>query len=201
MFLQAKRQESPVIDNLEIVQKFSNAVKPGAIVECGTWRGGMLGAIGMLLGPECEYVGADSFQGLPKASDIDGKAAQDWQEQSDGEGYFDNCTASRAEFDRAMSKAKLSNVRVLEGWFDETLPLADFPQGIGLLRLDGDWYDSTMTCLSNLFPKVVKGGVIIIDDYAAWDGCSRAVHKYLADHSAVERLRTWNGRVYYMIKQ
>ncbi len=193
--------EEEFLDSLEIVEKFHDKVVAGSIVECGTWRGGMLGGIGILLGPGLDYVGADSFQGLPEAGELDGEAAKQWQAEPDKEGYFDNCAAAREDFDRAMIKAELTGVRVLHCWFENTLPTAEFSNGIGLLRLDGDWFESTLTCLQTLFPKVNPGGVIVIDDYAAWDGCSRAVHKYLADQMAPEKIRSWNGRVCYIVKE
>ena len=40
---------------------------PGAIVECGTWKGGMIAGIASLLGASREYYLYDSFEGLPPA--------------------------------------------------------------------------------------------------------------------------------------
>jgi hypothetical protein len=50
---------------------------------------------------------------------------------------------------------------------------------IALLRLDGDWYDSTRCCLEILYESVVSGGVVIIDDYGHWKGCKTAVDEFL----------------------
>lgn len=50
---------------------------------------------------------------------------------------------------------------------------------ISILRLDGDWYSSTKVCLEHLYPLVSIGGVVIIDDYDAYDGCKKAVDEYL----------------------
>jgi O-methyltransferase len=44
--------------------------------------------------------------------------------------------------------------------------------------LDGDLYESTKICLEYLFPKIVKGGYLAIDDYAL-TGCRLAVTEYL----------------------
>jgi hypothetical protein len=51
---------------------------------------------------------------------------------------------------------------------------------IALLRLDGDWYDSTKFCLHYLANNVSSGGVIVIDDYGYSEGCRRAVDEFLA---------------------
>jgi O-methyltransferase len=72
---------------------------------------------------------------------------------------------------------------------------------IALLRLDGDWYESTMDCLKYLFPKVVQKGIIIIDDYFTWEGCSKAVHDYLSSIKSTSRIYTSPGGVCYIIKQ
>jgi demethyldecarbamoylnovobiocin O-methyltransferase/8-demethyl-8-(2,3-dimethoxy-alpha-L-rhamnosyl)tetracenomycin-C 4'-O-methyltransferase len=69
-------------------------------------------------------------------------------------------------------------VRLLEGWFSESLPNA--PIGaLALLRIDCDLYSSTMDSLINLYPKVVDGGFVIIDDYFSWPSCKKATDEYL----------------------
>ena len=67
------------------------------------------------------------------------------------------------------------------GWFQDTVPRdARSVDKIALLRLDGDFYDSTRVCLENLYPRVVKNGLVVIDDYGDWQGCQRAVDEFLA---------------------
>ena len=66
------------------------------------------------------------------------------------------------------------------GWFQNTLPSDHEDIGpIAILRLDGDWYASTKICLEYLFDKVVKGGIVIIDDYGTYEGCRRAVDEFM----------------------
>jgi O-methyltransferase len=60
---------------------------------------------------------------------------------------------------------------------EDTIP-ASVPEQIALLRLDTDWYESTKCELEILFPRLVKGGVIIIDDYGCWQGARKAVDEY-----------------------
>ena len=59
---------------------------------------------------------------------------------------------------------------------------------------------STYVCLKYLFHKVAEGGLIIIDDYYTWDGCSRAIHDFLSHRSAPERVRNLNS-VAYIVKE
>ncbi len=185
------------VDNLELARMPSSL--PGCIVECGVWRGGMSGGIASILGPARKYFLLDSFEGLPPAKEVDGKTAIDWQADKTAASYYDNCKAEESYASEAMQRAGVTDFKLIKGWFSDTVPHLNLPEPIALLRLDGDWYDSTMVCLDHLFDKVASGGVIIIDDYFAWDGCSRAVHDFLSKRSATERLRT-NGRVCYMIK-
>jgi O-methyltransferase len=170
----------------------------GAVVECGVWRGGMIAGIADLLGSSREYVLCDSFQGLPEAQPIDGPAALTWQSDTESPNYYDNCTAPVAEARAAMGLSPARRVRVVAGWFEKTLPGLRVDEGIALLRLDADWYDSTMACLDALYDRVVPGGLIIIDDYYTWDGCARAVHDFLARRSAATRVRQWANTVCYL---
>ena len=85
------------------------------------------------------------------------------------------------------------------GWFHETLTTFTLPEPIALLRLDADWYDSTMVCLENLFDRVAPGGLVVLDDYFAWDGCSRALHDFLSRRSAAEKIRSL-GETCYLVK-
>lgn len=71
------------------------------------------------------------------------------------------------------------NVFTVKGWFEETLPTFEC-EPISLLRLDGDLYNSTYVCLKYLYPKVIKGGLVIIDDWAL-PGCREAVQDYFSD--------------------
>lgn len=186
------------ITNLKLVKV--TPLVGGAIVECGTWRGGMIAAIGQLLGTGRRYWLFDSFEGLPAAEEVDGKEAKQWQSNVDSPKYFDNCRASESEAVAAMKLAGIYDARITKGWFEETLPRASFEDGIALLRMDGDWYKSTWEILTQLFPKVNKGGLIIIDDYFLWEGCSKAVHDYLSSNNRSEKIQSYRG-LCYLIKE
>jgi O-methyltransferase len=97
---------------------------------------------------------------------------------------------------RAMSIANCPHATVVKGWFEESLPLAEFPDGIALLRMDGDWSKSTYQILESLFPSVNENGLVVIDDYHTWDGCSKAVHDYLSRHSRPERISNFRDICY-----
>jgi O-methyltransferase len=179
--------------NISLLANVKNV--PGSIVECGVWRGGMIAGMADVLGPTRKYFLFDSFEGMPPAQEIDGDKAISWQQRPDS----DN---NRAEIDfakRAMALSKATDVTYCPGWFSDTLTGFEAPGGIAVLRLDADWYESTMQCLDALYPQVVPGGLILIDDYYMFDGCSKAVHEYLAREQSLDRLRT-HHRVAYMLK-
>lgn len=169
---------------------------PGCVVECGVWRGGMSAGLATVLGTDRHYYLCDSFAGLPPARPIDGESALRWQANTTGPRYHDNCAAEETFAIRAMAMAGIDSYSIVKGWFDDTLPRLSLDQPIALLRLDADWYDSTMTCLTTLYPRVAAGGLVVVDDYYTWDGCARAVHDYLSGTSSVERIRNEGGTCY-----
>ena len=175
-------------ENLTIVDHFLTNVE-GSVVECGTWRGGMACAMMKLGGSSRNYHFFDSFEGLPDAGEVDGKLASDYQKNVDSPVYYNNCTANYDEFINLIHNQDVpnDNICIYKGWFEDTV------QGysgdpISILRLDGDWYSSTIICLRALWPSVTFGGVIIIDDYDAWEGCARAVHDYLSEIKSISRI-------------
>jgi O-methyltransferase len=170
----------------------------GAVVECGVWRGGMIAGIAEVLGSSREYILCDSFQGLPNAQPVDGAAALMWQSDKAGPTYHENCTAAEEVARAAMALSPARRVQVVAGWFDKTLPQVCVDSGIALLRLDADWYDSTMACLEALYGRVVPGGLVIIDDYYTWDGCACAVHDFLSRRKISARIRQRADAVCYI---
>ena len=170
----------------------------GCIVECGVWRGGMSAGMADMLPGRLHYL-LDSFEGLPPATDADGAYAISWQENTSAENYYDNCRAERGYAERAMQMSAAKRFKLVQGWFRDTLVAFKPEEPIAILRLDADWYESTMQCLTALYPHVMPGGLIIIDDYYAWDRCSRAVHDFLSRTQSLERIEAW-GIVCFIIK-
>lgn len=180
-------------DNLNLAERVRYV--NGAVVECGTWRGGMLAGLAEWLGPGRLYVACDGFQGLPPAQPVDGPAALAWAAANPR-----GCLAAPEDVQGALARAGATQTRVVGGWFAQTLPALAAEIGpVALLRLDADWYDSTLTCLAHLFRCVVPGGLIIVDDYYVWDGCAEAIHQFLFEDHCRERIRSL-GDVAYIVK-
>jgi O-methyltransferase len=176
------------IGNLRLLSTIRNI--SGDIIECGTWRGGMIAGIADVLGPDRHYRLFDSFEGLPPAKEIDGEAALAWQRDKSNPGYYENCRASEDEARQAMSMSTATDYTLVKGWFNETLPRANVGP-IALLRMDADWYDSTKAILDNLADRVVPGGLIVVDDYYVYQGCARAVNEFAV-------ARNWMIRQYQL---
>ncbi len=165
---------------------------PGCFVECGVWRGGssMLIALTLLsLGVRDRDIYLfDTFEGMtpPGEHDIDltGTSAEELMQGSMGESVAELVRAA-AGLDgvRAAMESTgydMSRVHFIQGDVSKTLPVTQ-TLGIALLRLDTDFYDSTLAELHHLYPRLALGGVLIIDDYGHWAGSRRAVEDYFSN--------------------
>lgn len=178
------------------------SLNKGCIIECGTWRGGMSAGMMEMGGLERDYHFFDSFEGLPAAEERDGQRAKEYQRDRTSPTYFDNCTASLADFEKTISLTGVSpkKIGIHKGFFEATLPEFICPP-IAVLRLDADWYESTMICLEKFWDYILPNGLILIDDYHVWEGCSRAIHAFLARRDAKESVKQGPiGRVAFIIK-
>lgn len=85
----------------------------------------------------------------------------------------------------------------MKGKVEETIP-DRAPGKIAVLRLDTDWYESTYHEMCHLYPRLVPGGVLIIDDYGHWAGAKKAVDKYFAEQQLKPLLHRidYTGRIF-----
>lgn len=150
------------LDNLEYC--INDVVKnniPGAIVECGVWRGGaMIFANGVLKenGDMRNIYVCDVFNGtFPKPL----QECDEWTEKHDFSPLAISLDEVKGNF--ALFELLIENVIFKEGWFSDTLGSIQEP--VAILRIDGDTYQSTMDSLI-LEPLIPSGGYIIMDDWA-----------------------------------
>jgi O-methyltransferase len=186
------------VTNLELCMR--RAPKKGCIVECGVWRGGMSAGIADVLPGRTHFL-FDSFEGLPPADEeFDGAAAIAYQRDKNSPAYYDNCRAEQHFAEKAMRSSAAGSFHLVRGWFSETINRFVPPEPIAVLRLDGDWYESTIDCLRGLYPHLRPDALVLIDDYYSWEGCARAVHDYLSEHSLTDRIDQKN-RVCFLSKR
>ena len=163
----------------------------GDVVECGVWRGGSAMAMALAFKDEGDVTRAiwlyDTFSGMTEPSAVDinlrGQSAKtlfDRRRRLSG-GAVDWAFADQHEVERNLASTgwPRSQTHLVEGDVCRTLRAGETPEKIALLRLDTDWYASTAAELEILYPKLVPGGVCIIDDYGHWEGARRAVDEYL----------------------
>jgi O-methyltransferase len=177
---------SAYADNLRVCME--QAPKEGCVIECGVWRGGTSAGMADVLPGRVHYL-FDSFEGLPPADpERDGPEAIAFQRNGTSPYYHNNNTAEESFADTCMKMSGARTYKLVKGWFKDTLRDFTPPEPIGILRLDGDWYDSTMECLTRLYPFVLPNGLVLIDDYYSWDGCTRAVHDFLSQRQLTDRI-------------
>ena len=158
---------------------------PGAIVECGVWKGGSMMAVALTLArlgdTERELVLFDTFAGMTEPTPEDANSPYDgyslhrmWRRRQNWSGV----PAEEVRAAMATTGYPMDGVRLVEGPVEETLPAAA-PERIALLRLDTDWYASTRAEMEHLYPRLVAGGVLVIDDYGHYAGARKAVDEAL----------------------
>lgn len=173
---------------IEAVRYVVRAKIDGDIVECGVWRGGSMMAAALTL-LECGERSRDlhlfdTYDGMssPTAKDVahNGQDATSFLATADRSDPHVWCNAPVDDVRNALWSTGYEAARMhfIQGKVEETLP-DNAPEKIAILRLDTDWYESTRHELEHLYPRLVRGGVLIIDDYGHWEGCRQAVDEYI----------------------
>jgi Macrocin-O-methyltransferase (TylF) len=161
----------------------------GLIIEAGTARGGSAIVMAAAKAPERPMKVYDVFGMIPPPSEHDGDDVHErYSKIAAGEakgvggdtyyGYRDDLYEEvKASFSRLDVPVEEHNVELVRGLFEDTI---DLDEPVVFAHLDGDWYESTMTCLSRIAPLIVPGGRIVLDDYYTWSGCHAAVDEYFS---------------------
>jgi O-methyltransferase len=179
---------------IEATRFISDHEIPGAIVECGVWRGGSMQAVAYTLlsrgVTDRELHLFDTFEGMPTPSErdrrYDGEPAVTLLDRNPKTANI-WAIASLDDVEAAMTETgyPAEQVHLHPGLVEGTIP-EEAPDRIALLRLDTDWYDSTKHELEHLYDRVPSGGIVIFDDYGYWQGARQAVDEFL--HSRGEQL-------------
>lgn len=172
------------------VRHIDRAKLEGDVVECGVWRGGSSMLVALTLGGLGDSARRlwlyDTFQGMssPTSQDIDpmGRSmADEWDRHEGrvGDPVFAYSPLDEVRENMASTGFPRAQIKYVRGKVEETIP-GEVPDQIALLRLDTDWYESTRHELEHLWPRLVSGGVLIIDDYGHWAGSRKAVDEFFA---------------------
>lgn len=173
----------------------------GDFVECGVWRGGSMMVVANVLKEMGETTRKlylyDTFSGMPPPTaedrQFDGVSADELSKNGEPWCYADKRDVTENLLSTGYPE---NNFILVEGKVEETIPQT-LPGQISLLRLDTDWYESTKHELTHLYPKLVKNGVLIIDDYGHWQGAKQATDEYFKQFSVKPFLQRvdYTGRI------
>ena len=160
----------------------------GDFVECGGWKGGNIGLF-KLLGsdPSRNIWGFDTFEGMSKPCSKDGNHAisrfNKLKINSESSLWCDASLDEVKDFIESLDySGQNSKIKFIKGKVENTLlNKKNIPEVISILRLDTDFYESTLTELSILYPRLISGGFLIMDDYGHWEGAKRAFDEYFKD--------------------
>ena len=159
------------------------APNKGNIIEVGVWRGG-IGLLFLNLFPSRTIWLADTFTGIPFSDP-----------------KYDQCKTGEFNSAPVENVKKLfshyPNVNILQGIFPDAFMTALDKETFAVVHLDVDVYKSYTDGLAFLYPRTVKGGIILLDDYAegGCTGATLAVDEFLKKHN--EKLQTFNGQSFF----
>lgn len=180
------------------VQEVEDAGIPGVIIEAGVALGGsavMLAAAKRKTRPLRLY---DVFGMIPPPSDHDGEdvharygaIARGESEGLGGDVYYGYRSDLKGQVVDVLTSfgypPRHHSIKFVEGLYEDTL----YPdQPIALAHVDADWYESVRICLERIWPAVVEGGAMILDDYDQWSGCRKAVDEWIVGRTDVAMQR------------
>ena len=175
----------------------------GDFVESGVWKGGNLILFKIIsdkLNLNKKIFAFDTFEGMPvpgskdfDLKNIDAKEIYNKYKSKDIKWCCSTLDEVKTNIG-SFNKNYLDSFYFIKGKVEETLKISEnLPDKISLLRLDTDFFESTKKELEILYPKLVPGGVLIIDDYGHWKGSKKAVDEYFE----LEKNFYWFHRIDY----
>lgn len=195
------------IETGRVLERVLDARVPGAVVEVGVYRGGMIAYLqGILLArhSEREPIGkrqlwlVDSFKGLPNVGGMvsqKAKHSSKWNSAYKQKQWAGDLSVGQRQVFAMMERHRLleaGNVHALSGYVNETLPRWPPSRRIALLRIDVDIYSATYDTLHHLYPRLSVGGAVVFDDdkfvYA-----HAAMADYRERHNITARIRYLPG--------
>jgi hypothetical protein len=178
---------------------------PGSIVECGVFKG--CSFIRFAVFRELfdnpfskKLVGFDTFGKFPETEFGEDKSLRQQFINEAGEESI-----SRQQLMEMLAfKRTDRNIELIEGNIMETVPayVTTHPEmKISLLNLDTDIYEPAVTVLEYLFPKMVRGGILILDDYGTFPGETKAVDDYFRGQRVTIRKFPFCMTPSYIVKE
>lgn len=171
---------SKILSHYELYKMVNDL--PGSIVECGVFKGASISRFAMfreIFGSPFskKIIGFDMFGRFPETNYEDDKHyRENFIKEAGEEGI------SREQLIQVLNQKGIGKyIDLIEGDINHTVPeyVRAHPElKISLLNLDTDIYEPAVTILENLYPRIVKGGILIIDDYGTFPGETKAVDDF-----------------------
>src|ERR1044072_5940731 len=168
------------VATLDILDRLEVTGVEGDFVECGVWRGAhpiLAKAYSEANGyrPR-KYWCFDTFDGMPPPSpdDVNYRGGRPFDKPKD----WLAVPLNQVQLNFSRLGLLDDSVVFIKGKVEKTLLRDPLPERISYLRLDTDFYSSTYAELQMLYPRLVPGGALVVDDYGWWLGAKKAVDKY-----------------------
>jgi O-methyltransferase len=158
----------------------------GSIIECGVYRGstllGMAHRLALRGIHDVKLIGCDSFEGFPAPSQEDALTDGTYHEAA-LQGSFKDTSYDLLQ-KRVASLGFADRIQLEKGFFENTLPNLS-EMRFSLAHLDCDLYQSYVTCLEFLYPRMVCGGYMVFDEYdfsaPVYPGAQKAIDEFFAN--------------------
>ena len=194
-----------LLELAEVVHQAGRLGLNGALLEAGCALGGSAIVMARSKVRQAPLYVHDVFGMIPSPSDEDdAEIHQRYQEIVGGKsrglggdryyGYEEDLYAQvQSNLEGFGLSLAGDRIRLVKGLFEDTLT-GDTP--VAVAHIDCDWYQSVKTCLERLWPRLVRGGTLIIDDYYHWSGCRRAVDEFVGGIGPEERRMVHRSRLH-----
>lgn len=168
-----KRETKALFEDDEGLRIF-NIVKSvakidGDIVEVGVYKGASAKIIYEAKGDKVLHL-FDTFSGLSDVAGIDGVLKN-------------NDYAS--SYQQVKNYLNYPDVFIYKGYFPKDTGKYIEDKRFSFVNLDVDTYKSTKNCLEFFYPRMNKGGAIIVHDYSRLDGVKKVVDDFFCNKSEI----------------
>ena len=191
---------------MELISQTCRAIEEqhlaGAFIEAGCALGGSAILISSIKHPDRPFLAYDTFSMIPPPTDEDTPdvhlryqiISEGKSEGINGDKYYgyqenlyERVQQNFADFGLDCAER---NISLIQGLLQESMTIK---QPVAFAHIDVDWYDPVKTCLERIFPNLIAGGSLILDDYHDWGGCRKAVDTYLPTVNGEFRLNDSEG--------
>ena len=178
-----------LIDLCTAIQAVERQQVKGMMLEAGCALGGSAIILALAKQSQRPFSLFDVFDQIPPPSPKDGPDVHERYKEIqsgnaagiNGDDYYGYVTHLEdvviANMSRFGININTNAIEIVKGLYQDTMHI---DQPVAFAHIDCDWYESVLTCLTQIVPHLSIGGCLVIDDYEAWSGCRKAVDEFFA---------------------